>query len=466
MHTTKIQVFAIAASILSCSLQSTAQERIAADDMPQTWQYSQQYDQTSPTDDEWWRQFGDSTLDSLISAAVTNNYNVLMAQRRIEMARQSLTQARAGYFPAFNLSAGWNKSRTSGMMGAEAMNATGASYFNLGVDMSWQIDVFGKVTSRAKEAKANFEATRAEYDATMVTVAAKVASAYFQLRAVQSEIEVTQRHIASQKRIVEITEARHEAGLNDMLDVRQAYTTYYSTLATMSSLKSAETSSINALALLVGVFPSNIDVQLRAFRPMPDYRQIVAVGVPMELLRRRPDIAEAECTLAGYAAAVGIAKKDFLPTLTLNGSIGTAAHNIGNLFDKRSYSYSIAPTLSWTIFDGMSRNAAVKQAKEQMQMGIDNYNFTVLTAVQEVETAMSTYSNDVDYIANLEKVVEEAHEALKLSIDSYKQGLTDFINVTNAQITLLQSANTLVVAQGQALSDLVSLYEALGGGWQ
>ncbi len=187
--------------------------------------------------------------------------------------------------------------------------------------------------------------------------------------------------------------------------------------------------------------------------------------MPMELLRRRPDIVEAEYSLAADAAALGIAKKDFLPTLTLQGSIGTTAHNAGDLFTKESFGYTVAPTLSWTIFDGMSRRAAVAQAREQMLGAIDAYNQAVVTAVQEVGNAMESYTNDLRYIDYLNKVVDSAHETLTLSIDLYKQGLSPFINVSDAQITLQQYSNQLVAARGQALTDLVTLYQALGGGW-
>lgn len=442
-----------------------AQEPIKAEDMPQAWHYASEYEQTVPTDDAWWHKFADPTLDSLMTIGINNNYNVLQAQRRIEIARQTLRQSRSGYYPAFTLQGGWNKSRQSGMTGTVAANAVNSSYFDLGVNMNWEIDVFGKVTARARESKAQFNATRAEYDAVMVSIGAKIATAYFQLRSLQTEIEVLTHHIASQKRVMEITKARFDAGLSSALDVAQSSTTYYSTLASITALRTNAASAINSLAVLLGLFPEQLAPMLQEPKPMPDYRQIVAVGAPMELLRRRPDVAEAEYTLAQYAAALGVAKKDFLPTLALTGSIGTSAHRIGDLFTDRSLSYTIAPTLSWTIFDGLSREAGIESAKQQMLAGIDNYNLTVLTAVQEVETSMTSYSNDLQYIDYLNQVVEQAEKAFTLSVDLYKQGLTDFINVTNSQINLLQYSNELVVAQGQALADLVSLYQALGGGW-
>lgn len=453
------------AAILSGILSSNAQTPIKADDMPANWQYTEMYDQTMPTSDKWWKEFGDPVLDSLITIGVHNNYDVLTAQRRIEMARQTLRQTKSAYYPTFTANGGWTANQASGVTTGHYADASRMSYFDLGVDMNWQIDVFGKISARAKESKAQFKATSAEYSAMMVTVSAKIATAYMQLRTLQTEVDVLNKHITQQKRVADITNARHEAGLASMLDVSQSLTTYYSTKAAMLQLNTSITTTINTLAVLTGTFPDNITEMLSKPMPMPEYQKIVAVGMPMDLLRRRPDVAQAEYTLAGYAAALGVAKKDFLPTLSLSGSIGTSARNISDMFDEQSFTYTVAPTLSWTIFDGMSRNAAVASARQQMESGIDNYNSTVLTAVQEVDNAMATYYNNVKYIDLMEQVVEQAEKSFNLSIDLYKQGLTDFINVTNSQINYLTYSNELVEAKGQALSSLVNLYQALGGGW-
>ncbi len=454
------------AAISCANLDTYAKNPIKADDMPAQWQYTEMYDQTLPTSDTWWKEFGDPMLDSLISIGVSNNYDVLTAKRRIEMARQALRQTKSAYYPTFTASGGWTGSQASGVTTKHHADASTMSYFDLGVDMNWQLDVFGKITERAKQSKAQFRATSAEYSAMMVTVSAKIATAYLQLRTLQTEVDVLNKHIAQQKRVADITNARHEAGLASMLDVSQSLTTFYSTEAAMLSLNTSITTTINTIAVLTGTFPDNIQEMLSKSMPMPAYQKIVAVGMPMDLLRRRPDVAEAEFTLAGYAAALGVAKKDFLPTLSLSGSIGTAARDISDMFGKQSYTYSIAPTLSWTIFDGMSRNAAAASARQQMEAGIDNYNNTVLTAVQEVDNAMATYSNQVKYIDMMEQLVAQAEKAFELSIDLYKQGLTDFINVTNSQISYLTYSNELVEAKGQALASLVNLYQALGGGWE
>ncbi|MCH5319863.1 MAG: efflux transporter outer membrane subunit [Paramuribaculum sp.] len=435
------------------------------DSIPKEWEYSSKYKQEFPTDDDWWKIFGDELLDSLIAEGEANNFNLLQAARRIEMSRQALRKARSPYYPQFSLDAGWSKSRESGSLYKSRTNPTTMSYFSAGIDMSWEIDVFGKIRSNVKEAKANVNASRADYASVSISLCAEIASSYVQLRMLQEELSVNEEHVKSQEQVLNITEARFETGLASMLDVAQAKTVYYSTLATISSLKSQITTTINSIAVLVGEYPENMRARLSVARPQLAPNQPVYVGIPMDLIRRRPDVVEAEYELASYAAALGVAKKDFLPTISLTGSIGTSAHNISDVVKNNSFTYSIAPTLSWTIFSGFARSAEVASAKEQMLAGIDNYNLTLLTAIEEVDNAMATYFEAQVYQKRIEEVLVNAQLAFDLALDRYKQGLDAFINVADAQITLLQYATELVEAKGDALTALISLYKALGGGW-
>lgn len=453
------------AFIATCAIWAcaAAQQPLDATDMPESWHYDSPYIQTDPTADQWWSLFHDQTLDSLISVALTNNYDLLQAARRINMAHAALQQARSAYYPQIQAEAQWNKSHTSGRVTADPSSEV--SSFTAGLSASWEVDVFGKITTAAKGKKAAEQVAKAERDAAEVAIAAQVAKAYMQLRTMQSEANVIDANIATQKRVLEITEARYEAGLSSKLDVAQARTTYLSTQASKINVETSIRSTINAIAVLTGQMPGESAQWLAVAAPMPDYRQIVAAGTPAELLRRRPDIVEAERQLAVYAAQLGVAKKDFLPTLALQGSIGTQAHKLGDLFGDHSMYWSVTPTLTWTLFDGLSRRASMVSAREQMRIGIDNYNATVLAAAQEVDNAITSYLGALRYIEIAEQALHTANEAFSLSIDLYKQGLTSFINVQNSQISALHYANQLVEARGDALTALVSLYEALGGGY-
>lgn len=435
--------------------------------VPESWQFEPQYYQTLPCEDNWWDSFNDPVLSQLIDMAVKNNYNVASALKRIEMASKEVGMTRSGYFPTIGLSAGWTKSQDSGKIYSYDTDKMRASYFSLGASMNWEIDVFGRVYANVKEKKAAYNVARADYDAVMVSLCASVATAYMQLRTYEEEIRVAQMHIQSQKEVCKITEARYNADLGNMLDVTQARVVLYETEATLPTLEADVRTMKNSLAILVGEYPGEIDNLLDSDnKGLPVYRQTVDIGVPAEILRRRPDILEAEMQLAEYAAAVGVAKKDFLPTLTLTGEIGTSAHNGKDLFGKNSLSYSIAPQLSWTLFEGLSRNYALAESKLQLESAIDQYNLTVITAIEEVDNALINYAALLNAIELQTKVVAESKKSLDLSFELYRSGLTIFTNVVDGQISWLTNQNTLTEMQGEALAALVTIYKSLGGGWR
>lgn len=424
--------------------------------MPGSWTYSDAVEQTMPSLDSWWSDFRDPALDSLISLGENNNFDLAMAARRVEQARQGVRSARAGYYPTVNATAGWQRARSGGQT---------AGGYSLGLQASWEPDIFGKVRKKVEQSGHSYNATRAEYTGAMVSVCAQIASTYFDLRTAQSQLSVAIEHIASQKHVVDIAIARHEAGLASALDVAQARTVLFSTQASLPQLDTQIKTDINALATLCGVYAADIEPVLALGNGIqPDCHRIISAGMPAELLRRRPDIVEAESQVAAAAAALGIARKDYLPTLSITGAVGTAAAKPGDLFGHGSLTWSVAPTLSWTVFDGMARRAGVVSAREAMEEEVDNYNATVLGAVQEVDNAITAYVNDLKQIETLAEVVEQSRISLKLSVDQYKQGLSAFTNVVDAQMNFLEYTNSLVSARGDALVSLATLYRAMGGG--
>ncbi|MCM1138512.1 MAG: efflux transporter outer membrane subunit [Muribaculum sp.] len=431
--------------------------------MPERWTYTPEVSDIMPNEDAWWKSFNDPLLDSLITVGVENNYNIRMAMSRIEMARQVVGQVRAGYFPSISINAGYTKSRISGATSGKDAPASNSSYFSLGADVSWEIDLFGRITAQVKEKKASVEVSKADYMASMVSITADIASYYMELRTLQAELTVAEEHLKSQQQVLNIAEARHEAGLVSKLDVAQAKTVFYSTEAALPALKANIRTTINAIAILLGTYPDKLYGTLGVVRPQPRHKVLISTGIPIELLRRRPDIIVAEKELAVYAAQLGIAKKDFLPALSLNGSIGVSSHRMDDMFKKNSFEYTIAPTLSWTLFDGLSRRYAVAEARTQMEIGIEDYNLTVITAVQEVDNAISSYNSAVETIEIDRKVFEQSQEEFNLSLEQYKEGLSAFTNVVDAQISWLNYANSLVEAKGNALASLIQLYQALGG---
>lgn len=420
--------------------------------------------QTSPDEDRWWTQYNDSLLTELISKAVANNYDVAAAIKRIKIAERQITAARTALFPTVGVSAGWTQERSAGATSRPATASHTGSYFNLGANVNWEIDVFGRVAAKTKAARAGVGVSRAEYDGVMVSLCANLAKAYFQLRTYQRQYSETMVHIASQEKVVKMTEARHEADLGTGLEVAQAKTVLYSTRATLPTLESSIRTTANSIAVLTGVQPDELVPELLKVKPLSSEAPLIACDVPMNLLRRRPDVVEAEKQIEQYAAQIGVARKDYLPVLSLSGSIGTSAHKADDLFGNNSLEYSIAPTLSWTVFDGLSRSNNVAEARLQLEAATDSYNMTLLTAVEEVDNALTSYKAALERSRLMRDVLEQSAKSYNLSVDLYKDGLADFINVVNSQVTYLENQTALAEAEGNVYAAQIAVYEALGGG--
>lgn len=462
----KLRILLISILLISSIILRGEEKDYLIAPIPEAWQIKQENFQTLPCEDQWWDNFNDPVLTQLIKKAVENNYNVASALKRIEMASKEIGMTKSGYYPNISISGSWTKSQESGKLYDYDSERIRSSYFSLGASMNWEIDVFGRVYSNVKEKKAAYNVARADYDAVMVSLCASVATAYLQLRTYEAQLEVAKQHIESQKYVCKITEARYNADLGNMLDVTQGKVVLYETESTLPTLEANIRTTKNSLALLVGEYPGAIDNLLDSESGLPVYTRTIDIGVPAELLRRRPDIVEAEMELAEYAAAIGVAKKDFLPTLSFSGSIGTSAHNGKNLFGKESLTYSIAPQLSWTVFEGLSRNYALSEAKLQFESALDQYNLIVMQAVEEVDNALVSYAALLNAIELQTRVVAESKKSMELSFELYRSGLTMFTNVVDGQISWLTNQNTLTEMQGEALAALVTIYKSLGGGWQ
>ena len=440
-------------------------EKIQFASLPENWlENDALFQQVLPVDDQWWMVFEDTTLDSLISLAVERNPSVLMAINRMDMAKANLGIARSAFYPTIDLNAGWTRQQSSGNMGTG--NPQGwNSNFQTSLDMSWQMDVFGNIRMKAKAQKENYAASREEYNAAMVSLCAQVAQTYFNLREMQQELDVLKRNAMSQEAVVKITEVRYNTGLVAKLDVAQAKSVYYSTLASIPSTESSIAQYMNTLAVLLGLYPQEVVETLSVPRPLPDYMEPVGVEMPAQLLLRRPDVRAAERQVNAQASLLGAAKTDWFPSFFLNGSLGYSSQDLRDFTRKKSMTWSIAPSMKWTIFNGSERVNNIRLQRAQLDETINQFNNTVLTAVQEVENAMNAYKNSIKQIVACREMVYQGKEAFDLSLDLYKQGLSPFQNVLDAQRSLLTYENSLVKAKGYSLICLVQMYQALGGGW-
>lgn len=334
----------------------------------------------------------------------------------------------------------------------------------LSLDVNWEIDLFGRIRKQSEAAGASYNASRADYVAALTSLCAQVASVYFDLSAARELYSTTLSHLESQQKVLAITDARLEAGISSKLDACQARTVVLDTKSSLPSLRARMEGDIDMLALLTNTDREEI-AKMAVASELPRCNAGMAAQLDADLLRRRPDVAAAEYQLAAAAARAGLAKKDWLPTLTLTGSVATESHAVKNLFSGNSLSYSLTPTLSWTIFDGFKRHYTIAEAKADVMAAADNYDYTVASARREVRTARSDYASLLEEIEILDEAAAQSHESLRLSLELYKSGLADFTNVADAQISWLNYENSVVSAKYNALSTLTTLYRAMGGGW-
>lgn len=444
---------------------SQATTRYLDNPLPTEWEEdSKVFQQVLPVDDRWWKSFQDSMLDSLIAVAIQRNYSVMTAIDRINMAQANLRIERSNFFPTIGLNAGWNRDRTSGNI-SDLPRST-EHYYNASLNMSWELDLFGSIRNRVKAQRENFAASQEEYVGTMISLCAQVASAYINLREFQQEMEVVKRNCTSQAAVLKITEVRYNTGLASKLDVSQAKSVYFSTKASIPQIESSINQYITTLAILLGTYPQDVRPALERTGMLPDYMEPIAVGLPADLLLRRPDIRSAERQVNAQAALLGASKSDWLPQVFLKGSVGYAAKKMKDLVKHNSLTYEIAPAVTWTLFKGTQLVNATRLARAQLDQAINEFNQTVLTAVQETDNAMNAYRNSIKQIVALREVRNQGEETLRLSLELYKQGLTPFQNVLDAQRSLLSYENQLVQAQGYSLLQLIAMYQALGGGWE
>ena len=443
-------------TLLAAALSGHAQTIAPARELPQSWQYTDGVAQTLPDDDQWWKMFNDPVLDSLIVMGVNNNFDLSMAMRRMDAAARQVDAARAAYYPTIGVNAAYSRSRTAEI---------NANSYSLGATASWEIDLFGRITAGVKQKKASYRASRAEWTGAMVSMAASIASTYVQLRQYEAQLAVAKENTVAQDSIAGLVKSRYEAGLGSKPSLEQAQSLMYSTRSTIPSISTSIAKTRSALALLVGAYPEEIESLLSKSAGIPDYRVTIAAGVPADLLRRRPDIAQAEANVAAAAAAAGIAKKDYLPTLSISGNVGVGADTPGDMFTSRGFNYSVTPTLSWTVFDGFARRANVAAANDELMAQIDNYNYTVMNAYAETDNALIAYANTLNRIDDANNALTSALEFLSLQLDLYTQGLSTFSDVATAQQSVLNYSNNVISARADAVISLIDIYEALGGGF-
>lgn len=417
---------------------------------------------SSANSDNWWNLFEDDTLNRLEALVTQNNYDAKSALKRIEASRQIVAQSKAGYYPTVSLSAGYDIGKSSGKETKPYSTTPTISYFQAGASISWEIDVFGRIRDKVKAGDAGVTISRMEYEGLMLTLTTEAATNYFNLIMYRNQLENAQSRLKAQQEVLGIVEARYKAGLISKLDVAQAKSLVNTTQLLIPTLQSEIETTINSLAVLCGVSDTDIRT-MTAGTNLPTGIVIPADNISADLIRQRPDVAQAEAKIIEMGDNLGIARKEYLPTLALNANIGTSAHNIKDMFGKNSFSYEIAPTLSWTLFDGLSRKAAVAETKANLEALADTYEYTLSTAVGEVKNSIAMYNASVAEAQLYDDVISNDKEMVTLSIDRYRQGLADFSDVADAQVSMLSDVNQYEATKATLLNNIVAVCKAIGG---
>ena len=409
----------------------------------------------------WWSTLGDPDLSNLIERAATGNLDLKKAQARVREARARRGIAQAGLFPIVNAGGSASRNRFS----EQASTGLIRDLYRLGFDASWEMDIFGRVRRAVEAAQGELEASEADYHDVLVTLLAEVALNYVEARTLQTQLVVAEDNLKTQQETLQLTQWRFEAGLVSRLDVEQARSNLENTRAQLPSLRAGIEEAKNRLAVLLGVFPGALEAQLGARKPIPEAPVEVAVGVPAETLRRRPDVRRAERQLAAQTARIGVASADLYPTFSLPGSIGLEALSSHNFFDTANRAWSIAGSFAWTLFEGGAIRENIEAQNALEQQALNEYEATVLTALEEVKNALVAYAEEQNRKQALTEATDAAQLAAELARNQYASGLIDFQSVLDAERSLLTFQDQLSQSRGRVTSHLISLYKALGGGW-
>jgi len=428
----------------------------------------------------WWKVFKDPDLDRLVEEARRQNLTLQLAGVRILEARAQLGIATGSEYPQLQ--------QLNGDLGFQqisqhAPNTTRIIDRNfgsvgIGFDAGWELDLWGKFRRGVESSLANLDASVASYDDALVSLTAEVVRTYVLLRTNEARIQVARDNVKIQQRTLDIADALFSGGLITELDYLQAKSLLNSTLATIPPLQASVRQAKNALGVLLGKTPGSIDSYVAETRPIPAAPAEIAVGVPADLLRRRPDIRLAERQLATQSALIGVAKADLYPHFSLLGSINLRASDaaltfasggaseLSDLFNAKSFQYFIGPSLSWDIFNYGRITNQVRVEDARFQQLIADYRSTVLNAAKEAEDATISFLKAQEQRNELQQTYEAAKRSTELSLYQYQEGLVDYQRVLDSQRSLVSSQETLASISGDIATNLIALYKALGGGWE
>jgi multidrug efflux system outer membrane protein len=412
----------------------------------------------------WWTTFKDPVLDTLVQRAVRGNPDLLAAQARVREARARRTAAGAEQYPQVDVTGDASRIRTSDNIG-DVPGGT-ANLFQAGFDAVWELDVFGGVRRGVEAADAELQATVEDRRDVLVTLLAEVAFDYTQMRGAQRRSSIARANLTAQRQTLDLTKARLAAGVATELDVARAQSQVDSTAADVPVYESSARRLMHAIAVLLGEEPRSLVAELSKEAPFPALPTEVPVGLPADLLMRRPDVRRAERVLAAETARIGEAKADLYPRFSLSAAFGYVSAHGGDLVDAASRAGSVGGAVRWPILDFGRVRSGVDAANAREEQALAAYEFAVLRSLREVEDALVGLSSERERRVSLDAAVKSSRRAVELANQLWTAGRTDFLGVLDAERDLYAAEDALVESDRRAAAELVSLYKALGGGWE
>ncbi|HZF45067.1 MAG TPA: efflux transporter outer membrane subunit [Sphingomonadaceae bacterium] len=406
-------------------------------------------------DASYWRALGDPALTELVEAALAHNLDLAQSAARLEQSREALAQARAGFLPQLNASGGARQDILDG--------GGGDPLLNLGVDASWEADLFGRIGNSASAARYDYESAGYSLDDLRRVIAGQVAGQVISARAAAAQLAIARDTLRIQDENLQIARWRNQAGLVSSLDVEQARSQRAQTAASIPLLESSLAATANAISTLAGETPGRVRELLAAPAVIPAPPRLAGLAAPADILRRRPDIRGAEANLYAAGARIGVARAQLYPALRLAGTIGTNDAGPLNLFDM--VTGSISATLSQLLFDGGRTRSQIRSAEAAAEGSLAAWRKSILTALEEVESAIAARRAADARLIELTEALDAANNAAILARSQYQAGLTDFQTLLSAESQLLNARNSLASAEADRATAFVRLTQALGGGW-
>jgi NodT family efflux transporter outer membrane factor (OMF) lipoprotein len=426
----------------------------------------------------WWGQLGDPLLTDLIARATAGNLQIAQSLARLAQAREARVQAGADLLPTLTGSAGATRNVTrsspssivvgggNGQPGTVVTTGgtTGSTQLSLGLDASWQADIFGGLRRGVQAARADEAAAYFDLEGVRTTIAGEVATNYIDARAAQARLEIARSTLRTQDDNLQIARWRVQAGLVSSLDAEQARAQRAQTAASIPALQTSYEQAVARLGTLTGQAPGALRAEMAAVHPIPHGPESIDVGIPADTLRRRPDVRSAERQLAAATARIGVAKATLFPALSIGGNLNTGAATIGSLGSL--IIGSLFANLAQTIFDAGRRRSQVRSARAGADLAFANYKQTVLTGLEDVENAVQSLEAAKARQAQLAIAVDASNNAAIYARSQYRSGLIDFLSLLQSEQALLSARDQLASAKADQALALVQLYLALGGGWQ